>query len=93
MKSDLLSRRLLLKRTALLGLLAAVERLVPAYASTNTLVNPGAQTALSGDVIDLTISEELFRLDGRTAKHLVPAVPAPSGLSRRCAPCFRCGNL
>jgi len=70
MNPDLISRRLLLERVVALGMLAAVERLVPAYAVTNTTVNPGLQTPLSGDVIDLTISEQLFRLDGRT----VPAI-------------------
>ena len=36
MNADSISRRLLLKRAAALGLLAAVERLAPAYALTNT---------------------------------------------------------
>ena len=66
MNSDLISRRLLLKRAAALGLLAAVERLTPAYALANTTINPGSHTALSGDVIDLTIGEQSFLLDGRT---------------------------
>ena len=66
MNPDLISRRLLLKRTATLGLLVAVERLVPAYALTSG-TNAGSQTPLSGEIIDLTISEQLFRLDGRTA--------------------------
>jgi CopA family copper-resistance protein len=79
MNLDLISRRLLLKRVAALGMLAAVERLVPAYAVTNTIVNPGSQTPLSGDVIDLTISEELFRLDGRTAPAITinGTIPGP----------------
>ncbi len=79
MNLDFISRRLLLKRAAALGMLAAVERLVPAYAVTNTIVNPGSQTPLSGDVIDLTISEELFHLDGRTAPAITinGAIPGP----------------
>ena len=64
---DSISGRLLLNGMAGLGLLASFELLVPAYALTNTIVNPSSQTALSGDVIDLTISEQLFRLDDLTA--------------------------
>ena len=79
MNAEHISRRLLLKRTAALGLLAAVERLVPAYAVTNTIVTPGSQTPLSGDVIDLTISEQLFRLDGRAAPAITinGTIPGP----------------
>jgi CopA family copper-resistance protein len=79
MNAEHFSRRLLLKRVAALGMLAAVERLVPAYAVTNTIVNPGSQTPLSGDVIDLTVSGELFRLDGRTgmAMTINGTIPGP----------------
>jgi CopA family copper-resistance protein len=79
MKAEHISRRLLLKRVAALGMLAAVERFVPAYAVTNTIVNPGSQTPLSGDVIDLTISEELFHLDGRTGRAMTinGTIPGP----------------
>lgn len=58
-----ISRRLLLKRPAALGLLAVVERLVPAYASMSD-ADAGSQIALSRDVIDLTIRGQLFHLDG-----------------------------
>ena len=68
MKYDLLSRRLLLKRVLALSMLAAVERFVPACVVQNTVANPGLQTPLSGSVIDLTISEQVFRLDGRTGR-------------------------
>jgi len=85
MKYDLLSRRVLLKRIAALGILAAVELLVPACAvgnantNANTIANPGSQTALSGDVIDLTISEQVFHLDGRTgmAMTINGTIPGP----------------
>ena len=52
---------------------------MPAYALTNTIVNPGSQAPLSGDVIDLTISEQLFRLDGRTgmAMTINGTIPGP----------------
>ena len=75
----MISRRLLLKRAAALGLLAAVERIIPACAATNTIVNPGSQTPLSGDVIDLTISEQLFRLDDRTGTAITinGTIPGP----------------
>ena len=73
-----ISRRLLLKRAAALGLLAVVERLVPAYALTSA-ADAGSQIALSGDVIDLTISEQPFHLDGRTgtAMTINGTIPGP----------------
>ena len=78
MNPELISRRLLLKCAAVLGLLAAMEPLVPAYAETSA-TNVGSQAVLSGDVIDLTISEQLLRLDGRTASALTinGTVPGP----------------
>jgi len=79
MNPHFISRRLLLKRVTALGMLAAVERIIPACAATNTIVNPGSQTPLSGDVIDLTISEQLFRLDDRTgtAVTINGTIPGP----------------
>jgi CopA family copper-resistance protein len=78
MNPDRISRRLLLKRAAVLGLLAAMERLVPAYALTSA-ANAGSQTPLSGEIIDLTIGEQLFRLDGRTgtAMTINGTIPGP----------------
>jgi CopA family copper-resistance protein len=79
MNPDVLSRRLLLKRAAALGLLAAVERLVPSYAWAGA-TNVAADTAqLSGTVIDLTIAETLFRLAGRTgmAMTINGTIPGP----------------
>ena len=77
--SDSISRRLLLNGIAALALLASSELLVPAYALANTTLNPGSQTALSGDVIDLTIGEQLFRLDDRTgpAMTINGTIPGP----------------
>ncbi len=79
MSFDRISRRLLLKRAAVLGLLAAVEHLVPARVWTSTYATAGLQTALGGDVIDLTIGEQLFRLDGRTgmAMTINGTIPGP----------------
>ncbi len=79
MNANCISRRLLLKRAATLGLLAVTERLAPAYALTNTTANPGSQAPLSGEIIDLTISEQLFLLDGRTgmAMTINGTIPGP----------------
>ena len=73
-----ISRRLLLKRAAALGLLAAAERFAPAYASMSA-ADAGSQIALSGDVIDLTIAEQPFHLDGRigTAMSINGTIPGP----------------
>ncbi|TKS61208.1 MAG: copper resistance protein CopA [Nitrospira sp.] len=78
MNSDHISRRLLLKRAGALGLFAAMERLVPVYALMSA-ANTGAQTPLSGDAIDLIISEQLFRVDGRigTAMTINGTIPGP----------------
>jgi CopA family copper-resistance protein len=78
MNPDRISRRLLLKRAAALGLLAAVERLVPVYALTSA-AGAGSQIAISGDAIDLTIGEQLFRLDGRTGSAMTinGTIPGP----------------
>ena len=77
MTSDGISRRLLLKQAAALGL-AAVERLVPGCARMS-VANPGTQIPLSEDVIDLTIGETPFILDGRTARAMTinGTIPGP----------------
>lgn len=83
MSPDLISRRLLLKRARALGLLIAVERFVPACAWTETTTKAhspiGSQTSLSGDIIDLAISETPFMLDGRTATAMTinGTIPGP----------------
>jgi FtsP/CotA-like multicopper oxidase with cupredoxin domain len=78
-ETDLISRRLLLKRTGALGLLAAVEHLIPACAWTEATSHVGSQTPLSGDAIDLTISEQLFRVDDRTGTAITinGTIPGP----------------
>ncbi len=79
MNPDMMSRRLLLKRVAVLGILAAVERFIPGCAAPNTFVDLGSQTPLKGEVIDLIIAEQLFRLDGRTGKAITinGTIPGP----------------
>ena len=69
----------MLKCAATLGLLAVTERLAPAYALTNTTANTGSQIALSGEIIDLTINEQLFLLDGRSgmAMTINGTIPGP----------------
>ena len=79
MNSDSIARRMLLNCIAALALFGSSELLVPVYALDNTTINPGSQTALSGDVIDLTIGEQLFRLDDRTAPAITinGTIPGP----------------
>jgi CopA family copper-resistance protein len=78
MNSKQISRCPSLKCAVVAGLLAAMESLVPTSAVTNA-ADAGSQAVLSGDVIDLTISEQFFRLDGRTAPALAfnGAIPGP----------------
>ena len=79
MNADFISRRLLLKRAVALGMLAVVERLVSGYVLADTTANSGSQTALSGEIIDLTINEQLFILDGRSgmAMTINGTIPGP----------------
>ena len=79
MNSDRISRRLLLKRVAALGLVAAVEHLVPARAWTSAYATAGSQVPLSGEIIDLTISEQPFSVDGRTGMAITinGTIPGP----------------
>jgi CopA family copper-resistance protein len=78
MNADFISRRLLLKRAGALALFAGMERLVPAWASMSA-ANVGDQTPLSGDIIDLMISEQLFNVDGRTGTAITinGTIPGP----------------
>ncbi|HSF67497.1 MAG TPA: copper resistance system multicopper oxidase [Nitrospiraceae bacterium] len=79
MKYDFLSRRLLFVRAIALSMLLVVALLVPACTVTNTLVSPGSQVPLRGDVIDLTISEQSVRLDEGTGRAVTinGAIPGP----------------
>ncbi|TKB69129.1 MAG: copper resistance system multicopper oxidase [Nitrospira sp.] len=82
MKNKVISRRLLLKRAGVLGLLAAVQPLLPSCANHPLLraahPDPDSST-LSGEVIDLMISERSFTIDGRTgtATTINGAIPGP----------------
>jgi CopA family copper-resistance protein len=83
MATGLISRRQVLQGTGALGLLTAMERLIPSYAQTGvqTSLTGGAQQlpALSGDTINLTIDEILFRVGSRTGKAITinDTVPGP----------------
>jgi CopA family copper-resistance protein len=75
----LISRRVLLKRAGVLGLLAAMEHVLPVRATASVPTHSISQAPLSGDVIDLTISEQLFEVNGRsaTAVTINGTVPGP----------------
>lgn len=72
------SRREMLRQTSALGVLAALEHLLPGYARAEG-AQPAELAALSGAVIDLTIGETPFRVGDRTAtaKTLNRTVPGP----------------
>jgi CopA family copper-resistance protein len=76
MHNELISRRKMLQSAGALGLLAALERLAPSYAQTGS-----AQplTALSGETINLTISEIPFLSGKQSGKAITinGTVPGP----------------
>jgi len=81
MTNEPVSRREILKSAGALGLLAALEGLVPAYARNAFGQTAAVQTGgeLSGSIIDLTIAETPFRVNGRTAtaKTINGTLPGP----------------
>jgi FtsP/CotA-like multicopper oxidase with cupredoxin domain len=80
MKEQLISRRQMLARTGALGLVAAMEHLLPSYSWAAANVAPVEPLkALSGSVIDLTITETPFRLGDRSgmAQTINGTVPGP----------------
>lgn len=79
MNLDPISRRRLLKRAGALGLLAAMEHALPAWAAVSLPAHTASQAPLSGDVIDLTIGERLFQVNGRSATAVMinGTVPGP----------------
>ena len=74
-----MTRRVWLHHAGTLGLLAAMERLVPSYAWASALHGTTYPSQLSGPIIDLTIAETPFRLDGRTAPAITinGTIPGP----------------
>lgn len=83
MHTNALSRRLLLKRAAAFGLLTAVQRLIPGCAGRQALLHNrswgGIESPLTGEVIDLTIDETPFDVDGRIGPAVTvnQTIPAP----------------
>ena len=82
MTAEGFSRRDMLRQTGALGLLAAMEHLLPSYAwavQAPDRSQQSARMALTGDVIDLTIAETPFRVGDRsaTAQTLNGTVPGP----------------
>ncbi len=79
---DMVSRRLLLKRAGALGLLAAMQRFLPACAIIPPAPPAPAGTQapmLSGEIVDLVIGETPFTLGGRTgtAMTINGSIPGP----------------
>ncbi|MDI3467727.1 MAG: Multicopper oxidase [Nitrospira sp.] len=81
---DRISRRLFLQRTGVLGLWAAAPQLLLACAWTESATTEGragvgSPPTLSGEVIDLTIEETLFTMNGRTATAMAfnGTIPGP----------------
>jgi len=80
MKKELVSRREILKGISAAGMMAALQGLVPAYARSGFGEAAAAKGGeLSGSVIDLTIAETPFRVNGRTAtaKTINGTLPGP----------------
>ncbi len=82
MNDEVISRRLLLKRVGALGLLAALQPLLPSCASHP--LSPAARldpaiSPLSGESIDLVIREQSFTVGGKTgiATTINGAIPGP----------------
>ncbi len=74
-----MTRRVLLQRAGALGLLAAMERLVPSSVWASASNGPAHTSQVDGTVVDLTIAETPFRLDGRTAPAITinGTIPGP----------------
>jgi CopA family copper-resistance protein len=79
MKDDKITRRDLLKGIGSLGLLAAFERLVPAYARTSVTNFAGEIPRRAGAPIDLFIADQKINLDGRAgaAMTINGSLPGP----------------
>lgn len=80
MKDHMINRRDLLKGVGSLGLLAAFERLVPAYARTNETASIGQiSRRKSGEPIDLFIADQKINFDGRTGNAMTVngSLPGP----------------
>jgi len=82
MEGQVISRRLLLKQAGTFGLLAALQRYLPACSlahPASTSPNSRQAAVLTGAVIDLVISERVFTVGGRTgtAVTINGTIPGP----------------
>ncbi|MGI8543235.1 MAG: copper resistance system multicopper oxidase [Aridibacter sp.] len=81
LETNLINRRSFLQGIGSIGMLAAFERIVPAYARTNFEQGNAVQMGgeLSGDVINLTISETPVMIGNKkgTAKTINGTLPGP----------------
>ena len=81
MNDEVVSRRLLLKRLGALGLLTTIQPLLSACSGHTLLpaTPTGTPATLSGELIDLVISERSFALDGKTgtAVAINGTIPGP----------------
>ena len=82
MKKTSISRRGLLRGAATLGLVAVAHSLKPIGLWAGTATEPAPSEVLTGDVIDLTISEQIFRLNGREAAAVMMNGTLPGPLIR-----------
>ena len=82
MKDHTLTRRDLLKGMGSLGLLAALESLVPTYASANETVAASRISRRAGEPIDLFIANQKIVFDGRTGNAITVNGSLPGPLLR-----------
>lgn len=82
MKRTSITRREILKGAATLGLLAAAHALKPIRLWAGTAAEPPSPEVLTGDLIDLTISEQIFHLNGREAPAVMINGTLPGPLIR-----------
>lgn len=82
MNEQKLNRRDLLKNIGSLGLLAAFERLVPAYALTSETNDTSRILRRAGEPIDLVIAEQKINLDGRTGNAMTINGSLPGSVLR-----------
>jgi CopA family copper-resistance protein len=82
MQRTSISRRGILKGAAALGLVAAAHALKPAAPWAGIAAHSSSPNVLTGDVIDLTISEQIFHVNGREARAVMMNGTLPGPLIR-----------
>lgn len=78
MKDETLSRRHVLKRAAALGIVIAMEQLLPTWA-VGVLPNADSKAQVGEEVVHLIIDDSPFTLDGRTGRAMTinGSIPGP----------------